>query len=619
MILVWFIYGLAFFVLGLVILVYPKKDSKFDLAQHIWLVGVFGIVHGVNEWLEMFLEIGRPLPPDPTAYARILTLSGSFVFLVQFGITMLSRRARTRRLLRLIPFLLAGAWLAIFLASTPPKRLLMGDIWGRYLLCAPGAFLTAWALFSQITPLKAMSRRSVRRDLAIAATTFAVYGVLAGLCVKKADFFPAAILNYETFTLLTGLPVQVFRAAFAIIAAWSIIRVLDVFRWETREALRLSETRCATIASAMPVFLFMTAPDLVVTFVQGKGLEVLGRRPEQIQGRHILDAFPGGESLADHCRQALSGRKFAATVLMDGVPFEIYYCALKNRAGAITSVVGVAVDVSARMEAQRELDEYRRKIEKHAHEAAVGVLSATVARHVAEPLTVTQLVLERAVADLTGPEAQDALRSSIGRSLSELSKARETLNRFMEMTQPDAAAAEQPIGLYQIAKRTMSVFADSALRRKLTIAIKNMDAVPLLTVSPREMEQIFYHLIQRALDATDGRVEQKLTISCCAGERCIELLFCDTCGGIRTPPAGNGLSQVRVPTGSVSPVGGDPNRDTSRLGSRALLPAADDVDGLGLGVAVAKRIVAGHGGQITLETGPENATLRVRLPATRTY
>ena len=63
MILVWFIYGLAFFVLGLVILIYPKKGSKFDLARHIWLVGVFGIVHGVNEWLDMFMAIGGPLPP----------------------------------------------------------------------------------------------------------------------------------------------------------------------------------------------------------------------------------------------------------------------------------------------------------------------------------------------------------------------------------------------------------------------------------------------------------------------------------------------------------------------------------------------------------------------------
>jgi len=593
MILVWFIYGLAFFVLGLVILVYPKKGSKFDLAQCIWMVGVFGIVHGLNEWLDMFIRIGGPLPPDLLAWLRMFVLPASFFWLVLFGATILSRNAKRRRLLRMVPVLLAVGWLVALLLDEPSRRPLVENIWSRYLLCVPGTLLTAWALLLEMRRFRAMGLYSITRNLTIAAATFVAYGVFAGVFVRKADFFPASILNYETFTSLTGLPVQIFRAICAVVAAWSIIRVLDIFRWESHEALRVSEARCATIASAMPVFLFMTDPDLVVTFVQGKGLEVLGLRPEQIQGRHILEAFPNGESLVDHCGQALSGQEFAATVLMDGVPFEICYSALRNRTGAITSIVGVAVDVSARMEAQRELDEYRRKIEKHAHEAAVGVLSATVARHVAEPLTVTQLVLEKAVADLAGPEAQDAVRSSIGRSLSELSKARETLNRFMEMTQPDAAAAEQPIGLYQIAKRTMSVFADSAVRRKLTIAVKNMDAVPLLTVSPREVEQIFYHLMQRAIDAADGRAEQKLTISCSVGERCIELLFCDTCGGIRTPPAGTALGQV--------------------------LPNTDDVDGLGLGVAVVKRIVAGHGGQITLETGPENTTLRVRLPATRTY
>ena len=62
MIFVWFIYGLAFFVLGLVILIYPRRDSRFRLAKHIWMIGVFGVVHGVNEWLDMFHAIGKPFP-----------------------------------------------------------------------------------------------------------------------------------------------------------------------------------------------------------------------------------------------------------------------------------------------------------------------------------------------------------------------------------------------------------------------------------------------------------------------------------------------------------------------------------------------------------------------------
>jgi PAS domain S-box-containing protein len=592
MTLVWFVYGLAFFVLGLVILVYPKKDSRFDLAKSISLIGIFGILHGLNEWLDMFIDLGGPLPPGLMAEARLLTLSGSFFFLVLFGVAVLARKVNKRRPLRIVPFLLVAAWLAALLFAGSQRRLLLGDIWARYLLCVPGTFLTGWALFSQTPDFKTMRLHSVRRNLAIAGITFFVYGVLAGLIVKKADFFPATILNYESFSSLTGLPVQIFRAACAVVAAWSIIRVLDVFRWETQEALRTSELRCATIASAMPVFLFMTDRDMAVTFVQGKGLDVLGLSAEQVRGRHIRDAFPGGQNLVEDCRRALSGQEFIATAVLDNASFEIYYSTLKDRTGTITSVVGVALDISARIQAQNELDEYRRKLERRAREAAVGVLSATVAQQLVEPLSVAQLMLDRATAPGSG--VPDAIHGSISKGLSELLKARETLGRFMEMAHPGAMAPEQPVGLYQIAKRTMSVFADSAQRRRLTIAIKDMDIVPLMTVSPREVEQVFYHLIQRAMDAADGETEQRLVISCAGGEGYIDLLFSDTCGKI----------QPQQPEADVDSV----------------LHDLEAPGGHGLGLAVVKGIVAGRGGRITVDTGPGNTTtFRVRLPVTRTY
>jgi signal transduction histidine kinase len=594
MILVWFVYGLAFFVLGVAILVYPKKDSRFALARHIWMVGVFGIVHGLNEWLDMFLVLGGPLPPALMAEARMLTLAGSFFFLLWFGVTILTRPAGGWHLLRMLPLSLLVVWLALVLAAGPSQRHLMADIWGRYLLCIPGTLLTAAGLHSQMSGFRALPRRSILGSLGVASVTFLLYGVLAGLFVRKAGFFPASVFNYDTFTALTGAPVQIFRALCAVVAAVSLIRVLDVFRWETQEALRVSELRCATIASAMPVFLFMTDRDLVVTFIQGKGLEGLGVPLEQLRGRPVARAFPSDATFAEDCRRALAGEEFITTAVLNGASFEIYYSALRDAAGVVTNVIGVALDISAKMKVQRELEEYRRRMERHAREAAVGVLSATMARQVAEPLTVTRLMLERAVTDLAGAEAPPTVRNTVSRSLAEIRKAHETLKRFMEIAHPDAAAAEQPVGLYQIAKRTMSVFADSARRRKLIVAIKEMDIVPLMTVPPREVEQIFYHLIQRALDAADGAVEQKLVIRCVAADGYIDLLFCHTCDGFGP----------RESERTFDPGFGDP----------------EAVDGPGLGLAVVKRIVGSHGGQITAGAGPGNTTtFKVRLPVKRVY
>jgi len=42
MIPVFFIYGLAFFVIGLAIVIYPKKDSEFKLANNLLLIAGFG-------------------------------------------------------------------------------------------------------------------------------------------------------------------------------------------------------------------------------------------------------------------------------------------------------------------------------------------------------------------------------------------------------------------------------------------------------------------------------------------------------------------------------------------------------------------------------------------------
>ena len=60
MIAVYFIYGLAFFILGIAIAIYPKQHSKFLLAENVWLIAVFGILHGLNEWVDMFIMIQKP-------------------------------------------------------------------------------------------------------------------------------------------------------------------------------------------------------------------------------------------------------------------------------------------------------------------------------------------------------------------------------------------------------------------------------------------------------------------------------------------------------------------------------------------------------------------------------
>lgn len=136
---VFFVYGLAFFLLGFAILLYPKSRSEFKLAQSIWLIAGFGILHGINEWLDLFILIQKPLNLVLLEYLRMITLPLSFLFLIQFSAKVLSDRCKKCDALKyLTPFILF-IWFVAFMIGGHSAMAL--DIWSRYILCFTGAFL----------------------------------------------------------------------------------------------------------------------------------------------------------------------------------------------------------------------------------------------------------------------------------------------------------------------------------------------------------------------------------------------------------------------------------------------------------------------------------------------
>jgi hypothetical protein len=58
---IYFVYGLAFFSMGLAILLTSARyrTSELRLAYALWPLALFGIVHGLNEWFEMFQRMDR--------------------------------------------------------------------------------------------------------------------------------------------------------------------------------------------------------------------------------------------------------------------------------------------------------------------------------------------------------------------------------------------------------------------------------------------------------------------------------------------------------------------------------------------------------------------------------
>ncbi len=197
---IYFLYGIAFFMLSIVawrLSVLPEEKRL-----HWRSLALFGFLHGVNEWLDLwaiFVADGFWLN-----LARVLVLTCSFLALLEFGRRSLSMQQGVE-LPRWPGFLL------LVLAGSCGYYGLDALVNGcRYFLALPGSLLAARVLFCE-------KRHAAGWPIMLSVVFMAVYGFFAGLVVAPAAIWPASSLNSETFAVATGVPVIAFRALCAIL------------------------------------------------------------------------------------------------------------------------------------------------------------------------------------------------------------------------------------------------------------------------------------------------------------------------------------------------------------------------------------------------------------------
>ena len=239
--------------MGLAILLETGKSSQYEFGQALKPLGIFGLVHGIHEWYEMFIIIYPELllvwSPWITV-TRIVLLAVSFFMLVVFGSRLIigPERLKPRLIMMSIVVMLwlFGLIWVNFQETTLPERVLSSDVYTRYALAIPGAALTAWGLMIQRQKFGQRSMQTYGRDLAFAAVAFLLYGIIGQLFAAPSELFPSTILNVNSFMRWFGFPVQVFRGAMAVLIAIFMIRSLRSFEVENQK--QLEELREAQLA-----------------------------------------------------------------------------------------------------------------------------------------------------------------------------------------------------------------------------------------------------------------------------------------------------------------------------------------------------------------------------------
>ena len=127
-------------------------------------------------------------------------------------------------------------------------------------------------------------------------------------------------------------------------------------------ALHESERRLRTVVGNAPVVLFALDKEGTFTIAEGKALDDLGIKSETLVGRSSFELFEGQEGVHEAIRTALSGEQSTA-IIGGGAQFEAQITPLRDDSGAITGVIGVAVDITERRQAEALLAGQRRVLE----------------------------------------------------------------------------------------------------------------------------------------------------------------------------------------------------------------------------------------------------------------
>lgn len=222
----YLLYGLAFFTLGVAILSRDTRLSELGIARIIWLLAVFGIIHSFHEWLELLEQLYPSIVSPAFSLFRLLLVGSSFLFLLYFGIFLnfisLYGDQALKKTPKFIKSIIGSAALVLMVMALFLDFNSGSDINVRRMVAFPGGLLAGVGLI--------IYSRTVLNLSVKVASNF----IFAGGFMICYSFF-TGIIPSDYVIPIVDFKIIMLRGGSAFLIMFFTIKALSVFSLEHRK------------------------------------------------------------------------------------------------------------------------------------------------------------------------------------------------------------------------------------------------------------------------------------------------------------------------------------------------------------------------------------------------
>src|SRR5579863_4210159 len=110
-----------------------------------------------------------------------------------------------------------------------------------------------------------------------------------------------------------------------------------------------------SVLSHAPIVLFSLDCSGIFTFSEGRALQALGVQPGEVVGASIFEIYRDFPNIINSVCRSLDGETTTSTNKVSGRVFETLFTPIRDADAQVTGIIGVATDISERIEAENAL------------------------------------------------------------------------------------------------------------------------------------------------------------------------------------------------------------------------------------------------------------------------